>query len=294
MKIHSLGYLVVSAVDLAAWREFGTQILGMSVGTRDDANELWLRADERVHRIVIEAGDSDGVVAIGWELRNDVELEGLIADLERAGLTYERVEGAAASRGVEDLIRVVDPAGYVLEFYWGMQVAQQPFISPVGVSGFKTGDQGLGHVVLAADPFEESNRFYRRTLGFGLTDFADMGGVPGHFLHTNARHHSLALIGVDKSAWFVRGGLIHLMVEFDSASDVGLAHDRAKAAGTEFFETIGQHANDKMFSFYIHSPAGFPIEVGAGALEVDPDTWTSVNIPFPDMWGHQVLGVPEQ
>lgn len=294
MKIHSLGYLVVDSTDLAAWREFGTQILGLAPGVRDDEEELWLRADERCHRIVVQAADVDEVKAIGWELRSDVELENLEADLTAAAVPFERVDGLAASRGVEDLIRVVDPAGYVLEFYWGMQVAQQVFASTVTVGGFKTGAQGLGHVVLAAAPFEESNRFYRRTLGFGLTDFADMGGTPGHFLHTNARHHTLALIGCDRTAWFVHGGLIHLMVEMNDPRDVGRAHDRAQAAGCEFFETLGQHANDEMFSFYVNSPAGFPIEVGAGAIEVDPDTWTSVNIPFPDMWGHQVLGVPEQ
>lgn len=294
MKIHSLGYLVVTSTDIAAWRNFGTEILGMTVGARDDASELWLRADERAHRVVIEVGSADEVAAIGWELRNDVALESLLADFDAAGISYERPEGLAARRGVEDLVRVLDPAGYVLEFYWGHQVAQAPFSSAHAPGGFKTGDQGLGHVVLACAPFDESNHFYRRVLGFGLTDFADMGGTPGHFLHTNARHHSLALIGVDRSAWFVKGGLIHLMVELNSPHDVGRAHDRAQAAGIEFFETLGQHANDEMFSFYVNSPAGFPIEVGSGAIEVDPATHTSVNIPFPDMWGHQVLNVPEQ
>lgn len=294
MKIHSLGYLVVTSTDLPAWRSFGTEILGLVAGDTDEAGELWLRADERVHRLVVEAGDTDEVAAIGWELRNDVAFENLLAELDQHGIAWTRPEGLAARRGVEDLAQVIDPAGYVLEFYWGHQVAQAPFVSAVSPFGFKTGDQGLGHVVLACAPFEESNHFYRRVLGFGLTDFADMGGTPGHFLHTNARHHSLALIGADKSAWFVKGGLIHLMVELNSAQDVGRAHDRAQAAGHEFFETIGMHANDKMFSFYVNSPAGFPIEVGSGAIEVDPATHTSVNIPFPDMWGHQVLGLPEQ
>lgn len=294
MKIHSLGYLVIRSTDPAAWRDFGTRILGLMPGRHDDEGTLWLRADERCQRLVIEAGAADEVAAIGWELRNDLVLEDLLAEFDAAGVAYERVEGLAARRGVADLVRVTDPAGYVLEFYWGMQVEPAPFVSPAGVSGFRTGSAGLGHVVLAAHPFAETNAFYRRRLGFGLTDFADMGGTPGHFLHTNERHHSLALIGVDRSAWFVKGGLVHLMVEMKTITDVGMAHARAAAAGCEFFETLGEHANDRMFSFYVDSPAGFPIEVGAGAVEIDPDTWTSVDIPFPDMWGHQVLGVPEQ
>ncbi|MBM7519331.1 VOC family protein [Nocardioides nitrophenolicus] len=290
MRVHSLGYLVVSSTDIAAWRTFGTEILGMMRGREDDERQLWLRTDERCQRLVVEAADVDEVHAIGWELRSDLDLEGLIATFDEQGIGWERPEGLAARRGVEDLIRVADPAGYLLEFYWGMQVDPSGFASPAGVSGFVTGRSGLGHVVLAAAPFEESDAFYRRTLEFGLTDFAVMDGVRAHFLHTNERHHSLALIGAPKDAWFVRGGLIHLMVQLNTITDVGRALGRAEAAGCSFFETIGEHANDRMTSFYVNSPAGFPIEVGAGAIDIDPEGWTAVNLPAPDEWGHKILG----
>lgn len=290
MKVHSNGYVVVSATDVAAWRRFAVDVLGMMVGRHDDTDHLWLRVDERCQRVIIEAAESDAINAIGWELRNDLELEELIADLDAHGIAHERVDGLADKRGVADLIQVRDPAGYVLEFYWGMQVEDSPFASPAGVSGFVTGSAGLGHVVLAAHPFDDSDRFYRRILGFALTDFASMDGIRAHFLHTNQRHHSLALIDAPKDAWFVQGGLIHFMVQMNTVTDVGRALARAEAAGCTFFETLGEHSNDRMVSFYVNSPAGFPIEVGAGAIEVDPQNWTAVNIPFPDIWGHQVLG----
>ena len=125
-------------------------------------------------------------------------------------------------------------------------------------------------------------------LGFGLSDFADMGGARGVFMHINSRHHSLSIVEAPHDAWFAKGGLVHVMIEMASIEEVGFALDRATKAGCEFFETLGQHENDRMTSFYVHSPAGFPVEVGAGAIKVDYGTHVAENIPFPDRWGHVV------
>ena len=38
--------------------------------------------------------------------------------------------------------------------------------------------------------------------------------------------------------------------------------------------SLGQHSNDPMLSFYVQSPAGFNIELGWKGLMVDDDTWT--------------------
>lgn len=293
MKIHSLGYLAVQSTDLAKWRQFAVEIIGLMPGQRDDEDLLWLRMDDRVQRICVERGDQDCVIAAGWELRDDIDFEDALAELDAAGVTYERSPELAERRGVTDLITLADPSGNTLELYWGATVDGVRFASPAGVPGFVTGAQGTGHVVLACPNFAETDAFYRRILGFKLTDFANMGGAMGHFLHINERHHSLALVEAPHDAWFVRGGLIHLMVEVASITEVGLALDRATQGGHELFETLGQHENDRMTSFYVYSPAGFPVEFGAGAITVDVGHHVATNIPFPDIWGHTVLGVPE-
>jgi 3,4-dihydroxy-9,10-secoandrosta-1,3,5(10)-triene-9,17-dione 4,5-dioxygenase len=249
--------------------------------------------DDRVQRLVIESGPRDHVIASGWEFRNDLDFEEALAELDAAGVSWERSPETAVRRGVEDLVTLSDPSGNALEFYWGPTVDGARFNSPAGVPSFLTGSQGAGHVVIPCPNFAESDSFYRRTLGFELTDFAQMGPARGHFLHINARHHSLAVIEAPHDAYFVGGGLIHLMIEVPSVAEVGLALDRATAAGCELFETLGQHENDRMTSFYVYSPGGFPIEVGAGAITVDKGRHVATNIPFPDVWGHQVLVGPE-
>lgn len=293
MNIHSLGYLVVGATDVSAWRTFGTDILGMSAGQQDTDELLWLRMDDRVQRVVVERSDSDHVIAAGWEFRNDIDFQVALEELDAAGIAYERDAERAARRAVADMVVLSDPSGNVLELYWGPTRDGEPFVSPTGrVSRFLTGDEGLGHVVLACPNFAETDHFYRRVLGFGLSDFADMGGAMGHFMHINSRHHSLAIVEAPQDAWFVKGGLVHLMIELPTIEEVGFALDRATKAECEFFETLGQHENDRMTSFYVRSPAVFPVEVGAGAIKVVPGEHVAENIPFPDRWGHVVLDVP--
>lgn len=293
MKIHSLGYLAVETTDMSKWRKFASEIIGLMPGQRDDGDLLWLRMDDRVQRLCVERGERDGVVAAGWELRDDIDFEQALAELDTAGIGYKRSPELAERRGVADLVSLEDPSGNSLELYWGPTIDGARFVSPAGVSRFITGAQGAGHVVLACPNFAETDAFYRRTLGFKLTDFADMGGARGHFLHINERHHSLALVEAPHDAWFVRGGLVHFMVEVDTITEVGQALDRATQEGHELFETLGQHENDRMTSFYVYSPAGFPIEFGAGAITVQKGDHVATNIPFPDIWGHKVLGVPE-
>ena len=293
MKLRSLGYLVVEATDLSAWKSFGTEVLGLQVGQQDTDDLLWLRMDDRVQRIVVERGERDHVIAAGWEFRNDIDFEEALAELEAAGIPYERDAERAARRAVADLVVLADPSGNVLEFYWGPTRDGVPFVSPTGrVSKFLTGDEGMGHVVLACPNFRETDAFYRRLLGFELSDFADMGGAMGHFLHINSRHHSLAIVEAPQDAWFVKGGLVHLMIEVPTLEEVGFALDRATKAGCDFFETLGQHENDRMTSFYVRSPAVFPIEFGTGAIKVTYGEHVAENIPFPDRWGHVVLDVP--
>ena len=55
--------------------------------------------------------------------------------------------------------------------------------------------------------------------------------------------------------------LHHVMVETVSQDNVGAAFDRAWKAGLPIANALGKHDNDKMFSFYVVTPAGLPARV---------------------------------
>lgn len=158
-------------------------------------------------------------------------------------------------------------------------------------AGFKTDRMGFGHVVFMVEDAEAAHRFVADGLGLRQTDWLELSVAPGvmvvgRFYHGNPRHHSLALIAAPGP---VDRRLHHVMFETNEADDVGAAFDRAHGAGLPITNGLGKHDNDRMFSFYFQTPAGFQIEIGHGAREVGPD-WTENRVyDRISLWGHQPL-----
>jgi 3,4-dihydroxy-9,10-secoandrosta-1,3,5(10)-triene-9,17-dione 4,5-dioxygenase len=155
------------------------------------------------------------------------------------------------------------------------------FVSPAGVSGFVTGDTGLGHIVLGTTNLRDAVSFYTQVLGFRFSDYWQPGADDVVFTHCNARHHSLALVGASVSV------LYHFMLEARTLDDVGYTLDRHQSHGFELCAGLDKHTNDQMVSFYSRSPSGFQVEFGCGGIRVDDATWSVSEITKPSLWGHR-------
>jgi catechol 2,3-dioxygenase-like lactoylglutathione lyase family enzyme len=141
---------------------------------------------------------------------------------------------------------------------------------------------------MTAERIDEAVEFYRRVLGFGLSDYYDRP-FPARFLHVNQRHHSLAFIQTGKTA------IHHLNVELMSFDDVGQGLDLALAEEGRLAVTLGRHAGDYMTSFYTHTPSGFMVEYGWGGKAIDPDTWVATERAIgPSLWGHERSWLPPE
>jgi 3,4-dihydroxy-9,10-secoandrosta-1,3,5(10)-triene-9,17-dione 4,5-dioxygenase len=289
MTVSSLGYVIIQAKDVPAWREFGTQVLGLMASDGPDGG-VRFRMDERPFRIAIVPGDEDRFIAGGWELPNMEAFDAAITALTEAGIAIERGTAAeAADRKVRRLARCQDPSGNQLEIYEGRVQDYTPFVSPAGVSGFVTGNMGMGHIVLPAPKIEETRSFYKTLLGFGDTDEMRVPiGVPDHpglalyFLHcANPRHHSLALFEAE-----IPGGLVHMMVEVEQFDDLGRCIDRCKKLGAPIAISLGRHSNDRMVSSYIKTPSGFDVEYGWDAWQVDWTDYIPTKSEIFSLWGH--------
>jgi 3,4-dihydroxy-9,10-secoandrosta-1,3,5(10)-triene-9,17-dione 4,5-dioxygenase len=249
--------------------------------------------DERAARIVVVPGDSDRVVAIGWEVRDHAALDRLKATLDAAGVAFKELPPAQAdTRRVEEVITFEDPAGTTLEVFHGAVLDHSPVITPFGAR-FVTGNQGLGHVVVPATDANGLFDFYTGVLGFRSRGAfrvplpAEFGPVRVRFLGINQRHHSLAIC---PSAHQGAPGLVHLMVEVDTLDAVGQALDRVNADGCQLSSTLGRHTNDKMVSFYVRAPGGWDIEFGTDGMLVDETYYTAEEITADSYWGHQWVG----
>jgi biphenyl-2,3-diol 1,2-dioxygenase len=289
MAITALGYAGIAARDVGAWQTFAETILGAQVDA--DEGTLKLRVDERAWRVLIEPGDADDLAFLGWETANADGFTETLAALAALGVAAQRRPDLAQRRGVRELALFVDPAGVACELYWGATTRlENPFVSPTGISGFVTGNLGLGHAVIAvADP-TGYEAFYQR-LGFAVSDYIDMAMGPDMvlpicFMHCNSRHHTLAFAPAPSPK-----KLLHLMLQTRTMDDVGLVHDRAVKAGVPISMSLGRHSNDLMFSFYMVTPSGFEFEYGWGAQEIDED-WHVTRHDVTSVWGHKMLIMP--
>ena len=291
MTVRSLGYVVIEATDLAAWRRFAVEAIGLMEGAAGSDGSLRFRIDERPFRIAVVPGKRNRFVSCGWEFRDAAELEEALAGLRGAGVEVRAGSAAeAATRAVSRLAFCSDPCGNQLELFHGRSYDYAPFASPRGLSGFVAGDLGLGHVVLPAPELAAAHAFYQR-LGFADTDEMWLAMSPNpndpklgiHFMHAaNPRHHSVALMGAP-----VPSGCVHVMLEARTLDDVGYALDRCMAAGAHISSTLGRHSNDFMVSFYVQTPGGFDLEFGCDGLQPDWSTWVATHSLIPDLWGHR-------
>ena len=288
IDIRGLSYFVAESADPVQWQQYARDVLGMMV-SEAPAGGVYVKMDERPFRMLIVPGGESRYLASGWELASEKAFNAAIEVLDRADVSWRHGTAEQCDqRGVQALLHVTDPSGNRHELSWGHRSDCQPFVSPQGVPRFITGDMGLGHTVLPAPNFDATLAFAKDVLGFELSDIFNFRPDPSappiriHFLHCkNSRHHSLAL-----AEYPVPSGCVHVMVEVDSMTEVGRAHDRRIAHDVPLSATLGQHLNDQMTSFYMKTPSGFDLEYGYGGLLVDWQEHSAFEFTRVSLWGH--------
>ena len=289
-SVTQLGYLGLDVKDVNEWERFAADILGLQPNGRTADGSLYLRMDEYHHRFTVHPNGNDDVAYLGWEVADEHACSALAEQLKAAGFDVTpgtREEKTA--RRVAGLIRFQDPSGIPSEIFYGPLMSfEKPFQSPRPISGFHTGDLGLGHFVILVDNAEQSIHFYRDVLGMRISDYVEITPAPGvsfqaTFFHCNPRHHSIAFIESPKA----EKRLNHFMLQAKSLDDVGSTYYLCQDKEVPITMTLGRHTNDHMTSFYLQTPSGFAVEYGWGAREVDDATWQVQMHTAGSIWGHQ-------
>lgn len=282
-RVTQLGYVGLGVSDLAAWRSFGTELLGLEVA-HAYADALHLRMDEYLTRIVVTPSGEDDLIFAGWQVPNRSCLDEITQRLVAGGTDVKAATAdELATRGVQSMVWFEDSDGLRTELAVGQTRASDPFVPGRSITGFKAGEQGLGHIVVRVDDRDRAEAFYTQLLGLRVSDY---GSGRLAFLNCNPRHHSIAF--APRAIIPGPKRLVHLMIELRSIDDVGTAMDACERLGYFIPETLGRHTNDEMLSFYIESPSGFQIEYGYGAREVPADGPTPVySYGRKDVWGHK-------
>lgn len=286
MALTALSYIALETSRLDDWHELSTRLLGLQAVDRTQSRAAY-RMDERQQRLMLERGPHEGKAVLGWECDSHQDLETFAQRIELHGIRVEQGSRMQSEkRQVEDLIAFDDPQGNRLEICWNPVNADVPFVPGRPVSGFRCGTLGMGHAVMHVQDAPRLLPFYQEVLGFGLSDYG-LQPYPVYFLHLNARHHSLAMVGSGLT------GLHHFMLELEHLDDVGQGYDLAQLQEDRVAYTLGRHSNDYMTSFYLKGPSGFFIEYGWGGRSIDPAVWTPhETFDGPSFWGHERLALP--
>ena len=290
--ISSLGYFVIGATDLAAWETFAVDTIGLQAGQSTPGATLTLRMDDHEQRVLIEKSQQDDLVAVGWQLDTEQDLQDFVAQLKSQGVEVSAASPELlAARKVKRMYHCVCPNGIQHEFYAGAHRANtmNTFKSKVMKGSFVTGRLGVGHFVIVARDGQEALDFCTKVLGIKISDYIRGEVAPGKvldatFYHTvTGRHHSVATALVP---FPMEKRIHHIMFEMADMDDVGMANDRCIKMGYEITSSLGHHPNDQMFSFYVRTPSGFLLEVGSGGVVVDDDNWEIKSFSQLSDWGH--------
>lgn len=292
MGVANLGYVVLEMKEPAGWAKFAKAVLGFGVATSfGEKGAKYLRMDNAPFRYMIRKGPVDRFVAGGYQMSSKQAFEDQIKTFEKGKtLVMRGTDKDAKHRAVKGLASVVDPSGNMVEFYYGRSKSDA-FKPGNGIKSFKTGSMGLGHMVLPAQENQKTINFYRKLMGFGVSDDLSLPAfAPGlpkqriYFMHAdNPRHHTLGLYNFPNPS-----GVIHLMAEVGTMDEVGHCMDRVKKAGLHVFASLGRHSNDEMVSFYFFAPGGIGFEIGYDGRQVkDWSSFKPTKSTIGDIWGHE-------
>jgi 2,3-dihydroxybiphenyl 1,2-dioxygenase len=271
--INSLAYIGIVSPAAEEWRSFGPEVLGAELAADGPDGAVRLRVDEAAWRIAIHPGETNDLAYLGW----------LVDDLDA---TVQRLEAAGQSLDSGEDASFTDPFGFRHRLTTHLETGAS-FTPGRPISGFVTGDQGLGHAVLIVPDLQLALAYFTEVLGLRLSDSI---GPSLRFLHCPgraARHHSVALVGIPGMV-----GLHHLMLEVASLDDVGRGHDIVGEHHLPLAMSLGRHPNDLMTSFYVRSPSGFEIEYGTGGRIVDDADWEVGSYEVTSLWGHKPPAQP--
>jgi catechol 2,3-dioxygenase len=221
-------------------------------------------------RLVITKGAKNGLVHVGWGVRDVDALADMRAHAEKAGLALLPFEGELFSAGA---FAVKDPDGNVMAF------GHAPEDKPMkGLRG------PLQHVTFATQDIGRFEKFYTEKLGFAVSDYVVRESdrkVMTVFMRSNHEHHTLGVF------FQHRTGVDHHSYE---AGEWGVMKDWCDRIGDRHIKLDwgpGRHGpGNNLFSF-ITDPDGNWIEISA-ELEVVYDrparTWKHEERTL-NLWG---------
>ncbi|WP_439680372.1 3,4-dihydroxyphenylacetate 2,3-dioxygenase [Embleya sp. MST-111070] len=282
-------YAELVVTDPAASREFYVDLLGLVV-THEDEDAVYLRAFEEYlhHSLVLRRGASPALAALAYRVRSPGEVDAAERYYRALGVPVER-RAAGATRGIGPAVRVLDPLGFPLEFFYAAEhvprLHQSYDLHGAGAIA------RLDHFNIVVPDVARAERYYR-DLGFRVTE--DIRGADdtlyASWLHRKDTVHDIALTGGDGPrlhhiafSTHERGQVLHVC---------DLLGARRRSAHIE--RGPGRHGVSNAFYVYVRDPDLHRVEIYTTDYYTgDPDhpvlSWDVRDNQRRDWWGNPVV-----
>lgn len=282
-------YAELVVTDLATARRFYVDVLGLVV-TYEDDQAIYLRAYEEYlyHSLVLRKGASAALARLGYRVRSPQEIDVAERYYRDLGVSMRRVP-AGTCRGIGDALRVQDPIGFPVEFFYDATHTER-FTQRYDLHCANAISR-LDHFNVAVPDVKAAYDYYSG-LGFGLSETIQDtdGALYAAWLYRKQTVHDIALTGGD-------GPRLH-HIAFATKERHHILHicDVLGALGDEHLieRGPGRHGVSNAFYLYLRDPDGHRIEIYTSDYYTgDPDnpvvTWDVHDNRRRSFWGHAVV-----
>lgn len=292
------GYVVATTQNIADWKRFGGDALGLHVNEHGP-DLISFRIDDRERRLIVKREAANDISAIGLEIADEDALETILGRLKDRGIEVtEKAGNEADVRGVDRFWSFIGPKKIGIEMFLSARtVATPPKLKHP--SGFALGDGGMCHLAITSRQPDVMLDFWRDIFDVRTSDQIEekVSGLQLliTFTRFNERHHSIAVAETKGLKMDPMPSRVHHMaLEVNSVHDVIAAYERCRDMGYKITMSLGKHTNDHAISFYAQSPSGFDVEISAEGLRINDDL-----TDFPEgkvhkgisTWGHLPEGL---
>jgi 3,4-dihydroxyphenylacetate 2,3-dioxygenase len=282
-------YAELVVTDLAAARAFYVDVLGLVV-TAEEPDALYLRAFEEYlhHSLVLRRGDTAALGALAYRVRSQAEVEVAGRYFAGLGCAVRRVP-AETTRGIGEAVRVHDPFGFTVEFFY--EAAHVERLTQRYEAHPGNAITRIDHFNVMVPDVAGATAYYR-DLGFGVSETIEDGSEQlfAAWLYRKPTVHDIALTAGD-------GPRLH-HVAFATAERHQILHTCDVLGALHEEHRIergpGRHGVSNAFYLYLRDPDGHRVEIYTTDYYTgDPDNptvrWSVDDNRRRSFWGHSVV-----
>lgn len=282
-------YMELMVTDLEASRQFYVDVLGLVV-THEDEGAIYLRAFEEFihHNLVLRQGPLAAVAVFSFRVQGPDEVDKAEAYFRQLGCRVQRNRDGF-TRGIGDSVRVEDPLGFPLEFFYEAQhverlVWRYDLHTPGALVRLDHFNQVTPDVPRAVG--------YMEDLGFRITEkIADAAGtLYAAWMTRKPTVHDTAMTGGDGPR------MHHLAFSTHEKHNILAICDRLGALrrSDAIERGPGRHGVSNAFYLYLRDPDGHRVEIYTQDYYTgDPDnpvvSWDVHDNQRRDFWGNPVV-----